>query len=223
MGRKNRRSNRSKRNRRTKRSNMRGGSGVVRGMSAIEASREKRRSPLRAPTPAAPKKISMTVENVGQESVSLQWWDNSINAWSIMEYVLPAQGTHETHLSDVGTPWRAIITHQKPGKELSWVLGDDGSEQRIHVDLTPSKWSLTWTASPSESVPDMYECANGCGFSGTYAAVVAHETTCRHRQADDEMTELQQRQVHAREMRDKRRAPNDPFERAGVEMMRHGH
>jgi hypothetical protein len=69
----------------------------------------------------------------------------------------------------------------------------------------------------------MYECANGCGFSGTYAAVVAHETTCRHRQADDEMTELQQRQVHAREMRDKSRAPNNPYERAGMSSLLYTH
>ena len=186
MGRKNRRSNRgmnrrskrSKRNRRTKRSNMRGGSGSG---------------------SAASGKISMFVKNVGEESVSLQWWDNSNNAWSAWEYVVPP-GKNDTHLSDVGTPWRAIITHQKPGKELSWVLGDDGSSQEIHVNLTPLKWSLTWTASPSRV-----------------------ESGATDAKADDEMTELQQRQVHAREMRDKSRAPNNPYERAGMSSLLYTH
>jgi hypothetical protein len=51
--------------------------------------------------------------------------------------------------TSVGAAWR-VTGHTAGTKELSWVLGDDGSKQEIHVDFTPSNGSLTWTASNEE-------------------------------------------------------------------------
>jgi len=157
----NRRTKRTKRSKRNKRSNMRGGSGSA---------------------SAAPGKISMTVQNVGKELVSLQWWDNSKNAWSGEERILPP-GAEDTQSTYVGTPWRVTEETTAPKgpetKELSWVLGNDGREQKIHVDFSPSFSSLTWAASPSRV-----------------------ESGATDAQADDGMTELQRRRFATERLRE---------------------
>ena len=130
MGRKNRRSNRgmnrrSKRSKRTKmnrRTKMRGGGAV-----------------------------SMVIKNVGSESINVDLWDNTRNTWKDKGEIHPNAIT-DSHPTSVGDRWR-VTGHQRDTvgtKELSWVLGDDGSRQEIHVDFTPSNGSLAWKASYEE-------------------------------------------------------------------------
>jgi hypothetical protein len=83
--------------------------------------------------------ITMVVKNVGTQVVYLSWYNPKTRKWSGPE--ARGGGGGWSVPTYTGTQWRV----NGNGKELSWVLADDdGSKQVIHVDLSPSKCSLTW-------------------------------------------------------------------------------
>jgi hypothetical protein len=103
-------------------------------------------------------KISMTVENVGTPIVYLSWYNSEDDRWQQIKNI--------TNLEEyrgrtwVGAQW---VCTDRNGKELSWVILADGDVskltrdghpwQEIHVDLTPSKYSLTWTQPTPDAAP----------------------------------------------------------------------
>ena len=83
--------------------------------------------------------ITMVVKNVGTQVVYLSWYNPKTRKWSGPE--ARGGGGGWSVPTYTGAQWRV----KGNGKELSWVLADDGSsKQVIHVDLSPSKCSLTW-------------------------------------------------------------------------------
>ena len=89
--------------------------------------------------------ITMVVKNVGTQVVYLSWYNPKTRKWSGPE--ARGGGGGWSVPTYTGAQWRV----KGNGNELSWVLADDdGSTQEIHVDLSPSKCSLTWN--PSDDV-----------------------------------------------------------------------
>jgi hypothetical protein len=92
--------------------------------------------------------LRMIIKNVGNESIKVELWSETQGKWVAPLEIPPNMKTKPKNTS-VGAAWR-VTGHTAGTKELSWVLGDDGSKQEIHVDFTPSNGSLTWTASNEE-------------------------------------------------------------------------
>jgi hypothetical protein len=89
--------------------------------------------------------ITMVVKNIGTHVVYLSWYNPKSSKWGGPVDIAAAAGW------SVPTYTRAQWRVKGNGKELSWVLADDGSsKQVIHVDFTPSKCSLTWNPSDEE-------------------------------------------------------------------------